>query len=280
MRLATAIRSTCRGIHLVSLLIAAYVDGHIRRPKVGAEGAVWIHGWCKRIVAAMGMTYRVEGEPPASGAVVSNHLSYLDIMLYAATRPFIMVAKHTVRDWPLIGYLTSRAGTIYVQRSEDVAPGEKRQSHAEVNRWMAEAYATSLPVLFFPEGTTTDGSQILPFRRGLFHSVLNGGVPLRVSALRFYLPEGNEGATIGNDVCFVGYALLGPHLFRFLGLKGLTARIRFGGEVCEREDRFVLSQHARTAVMDLYESLPRETDAVSVDSADKPVYAGSLARVS
>ncbi len=231
---------------MVSLLVAATVDGRMRRPRVGAEGAVWIHGWCRRIVGALGIECSVSGRWPSSGAVVSNHLSYLDILLYSAVRPFVMVSKREVRGWPLLGWLTAQAGTVYVERGG--GPGR----HAEVNGWMAEAYATGLPVLFFPEGTTTDGSAVLPFRRGLFHSVLNGGIPLRTAALRFGL-EGT--GSVANDVCYWGEMEFAPHLFTFLGLEGVRAEIAFGDEVVERQDRFVLAEAARAGVTELYSEL-------------------------
>jgi 1-acyl-sn-glycerol-3-phosphate acyltransferase len=263
MQAARMFRSTYKSLYLLLLLIAATIEGRIRRPDVGAEGAIWIHGWCKRIVAAMQIKYSVEGVLPTSGAVVSNHLSYLDILLYSAATPFVMVAKKQVQGWPLLGWLTAQAGTVFVQRSEDVAKPGDRQTHEEVNRKMAAAYASGLPVLFFPEGTTTDGTSVSPFRRGLFHSVLNGGVTLRTAALRFELGGGNGKATLANDVCFVGDALFGPHIFGCLGLRELSARIRFGDEVLARSDRFALSQSARIAVTGMYASL-----ACGVEAAD------------
>lgn len=242
-------------MYLLLLLVTATVDGHVRRPHIGAEGAIWIHGWCRRIVDALQIECTYEGVLPPGGAVVSNHLSYLDILLYSATTPFIMVAKDELRSWPLLGWLTAQAGTVYVQRSEDVRPGGTRQSYASVNRMMADAYASGLPVLFFPEGTTTDGAQVLPFRRGLFHSVLNGDVPLRAAAMRFELGIESEAASISQDVCFVGDALFAPHIFRCLGLRGLKARIHFGHEIKARGDRFVLSAAAHTQVTGLYADL-------------------------
>jgi 1-acyl-sn-glycerol-3-phosphate acyltransferase len=181
--------------------------------------------------------------------VVSNHLSYLDILLYGAVRPFVMVAKSEVRGWPLLGWLIARAGTVFVTRGGGPA------TYPGVNAAMAEAYRSGLPVLFFPEGTTTDGAGVLPFRRGLFHSVLNEGVSLRVAALRYSLVKDSGGATVADDVCWWGDALLAPHLFRLLGLRGVRAEIRFGDEVVERVDRFILSESARTMVVEMYEGL-------------------------
>jgi lyso-ornithine lipid O-acyltransferase len=245
------LRSVWRSGLFVGLLVAAVVDCWVRRPKVGAEGAVWIHGWCRRIVRAMGFKYGVQGVVPRGGAVVSNHLSYLDILLYSSVQPFVMVAKTEVRGWPLLGWLTAQAGTVYVER------GGGPKTYPAVNAAMAEAYRSGLPVLFFPEGTTTDGDGVLPFRRGLFHSVLNGGVALRTAALRYSLDshDVNGDATVGEDVCWWGDAGFTSHIFRLLGLHGLQAQIQFGEEIADRTDRFVLSETAHAAVAEMYEEL-------------------------
>jgi 1-acyl-sn-glycerol-3-phosphate acyltransferase len=244
-------RAIVRSLLFAALLVVAVVDCWIRRPGVGADGAVWIHGWCRRIVRALDLGCSVEGRLPEGGAVVSNHLSYLDILLYSSVRPFVMVAKTEVRGWPLLGWLTAQAGTVYVER------GGGPKTHPGVNAAMAEAYRSGLPVLFFPEGTTTDGDGVVPFRRGLFHSVLTNGVALRTSALRYALEEHalNGDATVGNDVCWWGDMTFGRHMFRLLGLKGLRAQIRFGDEVTERADRFVLSETAREMVGEMYDLL-------------------------
>jgi lyso-ornithine lipid O-acyltransferase len=251
MKAWALVRSVLRGLLFVALLLAAAVDCRVRRPKVGAEGAVWIHGWCSRIVKAMRFRCSVEGRIPLGGAVVSNHLSYLDILLYSSVQPFVMVAKTEVRGWPLLGWITATAGTVYVER------GGGPKTYPAVNAAMAEAYRSGLPVLFFPEGTTTDGAGVLPFRRGLFHSVLNNRVPLRTAALHYSLePHAvNESATVGEDVCWWGDMGFASHVFRLLGLRGLSVQIRFGDEITARDDRFVLSETAQEKVAEMYEAL-------------------------
>ena len=253
VRMLRVLRSSWRSLYLIGLLIAAAVDGIVRRPKVGAAGAVWIHGWCRRIVAALGIECNYSGELPMGGAMVCNHLSYLDILVMSSIAPFVMVAKREVRGWPLLGALTARAGTVYVERGGGPA------TFPEVNQAMAEAYRSGLPVLFFPEGTTTDGAYedggVMPFRRGLFHSVLNDGVPLRVAAIRYSLDDENDGATVGRNICWWGDMFLGPHLFRFLGLRGVRVEVRFGDEVTGRADRFVLAETSREGVVEMYEGL-------------------------
>ena len=249
--LISLLKSVVRGLLFVALLLAAIVDFKIRRPQVGAQGAIWIHGWCRRIVKALGFKCSVMGRIPDGGAVVSNHLSYLDILLYSSVQPFVMVAKTEVRSWPLLGWLTAQAGTVYVER------GGGPKTYPRVNAEMAEAYRSGLPVLFFPEGTTTDGAEVLPFRRGLFYSVLNNGVALRTAALRYTLEPHmvNGEASVEQDVCWWGEMTFGGHIFRLLGLRGVQAQIHFGDEVCERQDRFVLSETAQSRVAEMYEDL-------------------------
>jgi 1-acyl-sn-glycerol-3-phosphate acyltransferase len=242
------------------------VDGRLRHAlgllHVGPEGAVWIHRWCRRIVRCLGIGCTVDGELPgylaAYGlgfeAVVCNHLSYLDILLMSAARPFVMVAKTEVRGWPLLGWLTAQAGTVYVQR------GGKPKTYPAVNAAMAHAYRSGLPVLFFPEGTTTDGSEILPFRRGLFHSVLRDSVQVRTAALKYALLADERDATVANDICWWGDATFLPHLFRFMALRDVRAAVRFG-EVVEGSDRFALSENACATVSAIYENLSVDSHA-------------------
>ncbi|MDQ2834713.1 MAG: 1-acyl-sn-glycerol-3-phosphate acyltransferase [Acidobacteriota bacterium] len=254
------LRGVLRSLLFVGLLLAAAGDCKLRRPRVGAQGAVWIHLWCQRIVRVLGFRCKVEGPLPAAGAVVSNHLSYLDILLYSSVQPFVMVAKTEVRRWPLLGWLTAQAGTVYVER------GGGPKTYPAVNAAMAEAYRSGLPVLFFPEGTTTDGPGVLPFRRGLFHSVLHNSVNLRVATVRYSLEDFavNCNANVENAICWWGDMNFAPHIFRLLGLRGVNAHIRFGHEVLERTDRFVLSETAHAAVADTYAQLGGEvTESVS-----------------
>jgi len=275
------IRAGLKTLVILPMLVAAVVDGQVRKwlalMTPGPQGAVWVHGWCRRLVWALGMECEVFGPVPdvedGMLAVVSNHLSYLDVLLYSATRPFVMVAKTEVRSWPLIGWITAQAGTVYVQRSD--VKGGQTQTHAEVNAMMAEAYRSGLPVMFFPEGTTTDGNGILPLRRGLYNSVVYDEVPVKVAAIGYEFTKANSGSSVAEDVCFVGDAEFGPHLLAFLGLRGVKAKIRFGDAVVGGEDRFALARNSRERMVELYNGLGvvQQTAAVqgAEDVFDRPV---------
>jgi 1-acyl-sn-glycerol-3-phosphate acyltransferase len=228
------------------LTLAWFAIGFVLRPaKSTADGAERIHRFCARVLRALGVIWSVSGKPLAAGAVVSNHLSYIDILVFAATQPFVMVAKSEVRHWPLIGWFTRQAGTVYVVR------GGGSATYPAVNAAMAEAFRSGYPVLFFPEGTTTDGSHLLSFRRGLLHSVLKEDVPLQAAAVGYS----------DRSACWWGDALLVPHLLQLAAMDGLRTEVHFGGVVGDRRDRFTLAESARDHVAGLSAKL--SSDPVS-----------------
>ena len=248
------VRALSRCVVLVCVLAATageaallFVCGRLRTQ---GEGARWLHRWCPRILACMGVDASVRGPVPgttaASGeqfeAIVANHLSYLDILLLSSAVPSVFVAKDEVSRWRLIGWLTTRSGAVYVYR------GGRRETYPLVNARMARAFRSGVPVVFFPEGTTTNGTEVLPFRRGLFHSVLRDQVAVRTAAIRYEL-VGRDG-DVAEDVCWCGDAALVPHLYRLLGFERVRATVTFGATAYGR-DRFELSNAARDCVMEL-----------------------------
>lgn len=241
------LRACWRILSLIGLLLALAADCLIHPSASTVEAAERIHRYCKRIVHALGVSWSAEGPCIPSGAVVSNHMSYLDILVFAAIQPFIMVAKAEVRGWPGIGWLTRKAGTVYVVRGGGPA------TYPAVNHAMAEAYRSGLPVLFFPEGTTTNGSEVLTFRRGLFHSVLNEKVALQTAALSYGCADPT--VSTADDVCWWGDALLAPHIWRLAQADEVRASVRFGDVVQERENRFTLSYSARQQIIEMYAEL-------------------------
>lgn len=252
------LRSTARLIAVACLLLWLAVDFLLRPARSSRDGAERVHRCCRRIMQTLGVRWNVTGETLGSGAIVCNHLSYLDILLFAAHRPFIMVAKSEVSKWPLIGWLTRQAGTVFVVRGGGPA------TYPAVNRAMGEAFLSGLPVLFFPEGTTTDGSCLLPFKRGLLHSVLSESAPLQVSALRYS----------DASACWWGDATLLPHLLHVAGMKDLRVELRFGSEVLERSDRFELASFAHEYIAQMCEELSSKQIPLAhlhEDLLDRPV---------
>jgi 1-acyl-sn-glycerol-3-phosphate acyltransferase len=221
------LRAAWRGILLVTSLgfcavrfqatrLIAFVLG---RRVTSRQRAEWMH-FCGRIVmAAMGIHARVEGElPTGSTLIVANHLSYLDIMIVSAALPCAFVAKREIGRWPFFGPLSKMGGAIFVDR-------ENRASSWETAEEMAERLAECVPVVLFPEGTSTDGREVIRFKSTLFEPAVEAGLNV-VPAAIFYEPHGD--GLEERDVCWYGDDLFLPHLLQVLGVDGFTAVVRFG----------------------------------------------------
>jgi len=182
------------------------------------QRAEWMH-FCGRIVlAALGIRYRVEGTPPAGSVLVAaNHLSYLDIVIVSAALPAAFVAKQEIGSWPGFGPLSKMGGAIFVDRSS-------RASAWETADEMALRLKTCVPVVLFPEGTSTDGSEVLRFHSTLFAAAVEARIPV-VPAAVFYE---RKSAGSESDLCWFGDDAFLPHLLRVLRVEGFTAVVRFG----------------------------------------------------
>jgi lyso-ornithine lipid O-acyltransferase len=165
----------------------------------------------------MGIRYRIEGQPPTHGLVVSNHLSYLDILILAVAMPCFFVAKAEIDGWPFFGHAARIGGAIFLNRSS-------RKSAASVAKLMSERFKLPIPVVLFPEGTSTDGRHVLPFHSRLIDPAAATKTPITAAALRYAI----DGGTPERELCWYGDALFVSHLVKVLGVGGFSAIVRFG----------------------------------------------------
>ncbi|MCC6213951.1 MAG: 1-acyl-sn-glycerol-3-phosphate acyltransferase [Polyangiaceae bacterium] len=135
--------------------------------------------------------------PPAGCVLVANHLSYVDPLLLAGVAPCVAIAKGEISSWPVLGRVLGALGLLFVRRG-DAASG------AVVLRGAIRALRAGVGVVNFPEGTTTAGDRLLPFRRGIFGAARIVGAPVVAASVRFDDPE----------LCWVGGATFGPHYLR------------------------------------------------------------------
>ncbi|MEM1288756.1 MAG: lysophospholipid acyltransferase family protein [Pseudomonadota bacterium] len=173
--------------------------------------------WC------LGVRVRVEGAPLATGSalpgpalMVSNHVSWLDIIIVSSVMPVRFVAKDDVETWPVIGWLAKLQNTLFVSRT-------RRQATGQMADAMQEALNAGDRVAFFPEGTSSDGGQVLPFLSSLFGSVMGAEAhaPVQPYVIAYVRRDGlvitrGERASLGwyGDLDFVpsllGILLGGP----------------------------------------------------------------------
>jgi len=127
------------------------------------------------------------------------------------------VAKAEIDRWPYFGRAARIGGTLFIDRSS-MASAEK------VADTIAERLALPVPILFFPEGTSTDGSTVLRFHSRLFEPAVRAGAPVTTATVRYVL----DGGAQERDLCWFGDDPFLPHLWKALGSSGFTAEVRFG----------------------------------------------------
>jgi 1-acyl-sn-glycerol-3-phosphate acyltransferase len=209
-------RAVALGLALVHCVLR-YWFLRWRGPLSLPQRALWLQSAARGILTALGIHCNVEGHPPARGLVVSNHLSYLDIVILSATMPCFFVAKSEIDRWPFFGKAARTGGTLFIDRSS-------RASAAEVARQIVDRLALPIPVLFFPEGTSSDGSQVLRFHPSLFDPAAANGAPVTAAAVRYHLDCGRP----ESELCWYDNQVFLSHLWKALGASGFSADVRFG----------------------------------------------------
>ncbi|CCE23891.1 lysophospholipid acyltransferase family protein [Methylotuvimicrobium alcaliphilum] len=211
--------------------------------------------WLKTFRRIVNLEVLIEGQAVDGPAlVVSNHVSWLDIIALGQHLPGYFVAKNDILDWPVIGYLSKKAGTIFVRR------GDKQAIHATTEQ-MSWLLIQNSKVFVFPEGTTSDGSTVLPFHPSLLQPALLTHTAIQPVALRYEGQAKSLAPFIGDDD-FI------PHLFKMLKLGKIEVRIKIL-PVLEMADksRSALSYEAHTGII---EALRAET-IISQVPASLPV---------
>jgi 1-acyl-sn-glycerol-3-phosphate acyltransferase len=249
--------SLVRSVKLAGYFVRFGAELLLTRPQTRQARAAWLHRFCSTALRGLGLKLSVEGEFPARGALISNHCSYIDIVVFAALSPCVFCSKAEIEEIPVIGWMTTMSGTIYVERG-------RGGSALKARGGMKAAADAGLPVVFFPEGTTTNGTELLPFHSGLLAMAMDVDEPVTAAFLHYALDDDNgPGITAQDDVCWWGERDMWAHVFRFLGLKGAHATVRFGdGPIRFTSDvlhRKAAAVEARSAMLQLAGGVLAET---------------------
>lgn len=179
-----------------------------------------VQAWAGRLLEILHIPLQIHGQPPAQGPLllVSNHLSWLDILVLHAARHCRFVAKSDIRHWPLIGTLATGGGTLYIER-------EKRRDAMRVVHHMRESLVAGEIVCVFPEGTTGDGQAVLPFHANLLQAAISAGAPVQPVALRYL--DAASGADSASPL-WLGDDTLVASLWRTIAGPPFAAHVRYG----------------------------------------------------
>ena len=197
--------------------------------------------WSSRMLARLGVALTVSGTPPRAGPVllVANHISWLDILVLHAARHCRFVAKSDVRHWLLIGRLATGGGTLYIER-------ESRRDAMRVVHHMAQALKDGDILAVFPEGTTGDGTGLLPFHANLIQAAISASVPIQPVALAFL--DGLTGRP-SQAMSYIGDESLVGSVWRTLRARQLRALVTYGTpELAQGRDRRTWARDLHGAV--------------------------------
>jgi len=167
-------------IHLpITLLLMTPPFGRIRLAGGDLLEHRVVRWWSGGLLRVFGMRVRRVGEPmPGAVMFVANHVSWIDIVSLHSQRMMGFVAKREIAGWPLVGWMATRAQTIYHQRGS-------QESLGGVLHEMLVRLRSGRAVGVFPEGRTRDGSSVGPFHARIFLAAVEAGVPVQPVALRY-----------------------------------------------------------------------------------------------
>jgi 1-acyl-sn-glycerol-3-phosphate acyltransferase len=226
-------------------VLAAFADYFVHcafLPKDAKAAArpLWLHRGSIRSLKVFKATMQVSGTVPTKGLLISNHLGYLDVLVLASITPAVFVAKREVKSWPVAGWLAQLAGTLFVNR-------ERRMQVGEVNGEIQKALDLGGLVTVFPEGTSWNGKEVLPFKSPLLEPAVDSKHPLTVSYIRYEM----EDEDASEEICYWGDHTFFPHLLNLLSKRGFGISVRFASVTNPVQERKELARQLREEVLKL-----------------------------
>ena len=200
-----------------------------------------VQHWCIRLLRILKVKVIIHGDPSTllgtkPYLLVSNHISWLDIHIINSIRPVIFVAKADVSKWPIFGYLASMLGTIFLKR-------EKLSDIKRVIQLMKDKLANQEVVAIFPEGTSSDGKSVLPFKSNLFESAHQAHVDVLPITIQY-----KENGQYSNRAAFIGDMELIDSIKNILKSNHLVVHVHLSDSLSGRLTRQELASRAHQMV--------------------------------
>jgi 1-acyl-sn-glycerol-3-phosphate acyltransferase len=209
--------------------------------------------WGRWAARAIGMRVHVSGEPPRPPYfLVANHLSYVDIIAFSACLDCVFVSRGDVGNWPGIGWMARTGGTIFLNR-------ENIHDIPRVIGTINRTLDAEMGVLLFPEGTSTKGDSVWPFKPSLLEPAARAGYPVSYAAITYRTPPAEPPAHLA--VCWWGEMTLTPHLLELLRLRRFDCFITFGDHAIQADDRKVLAKSLWRAVNDIFDPVVQNNES-------------------
>ncbi len=176
---------------------------------------ILVQFWARMLCILFGIKVRTEGEPlprQTGYLVTANHMSYFDIIILGSVIPGIFISKSEVRWWPLVGLAGAMVGTLYFKRDSKTDRSDLKHKAVERLRWGQNIFV-------FPEGTTSDGQKLLPFRYGAFDVAIRANASVLPVTLNYENPE---------IIQWTGNTNLFGHIFNIAKQGNVEVRLHIG----------------------------------------------------
>ncbi|MGI9317897.1 MAG: lysophospholipid acyltransferase family protein [bacterium] len=194
--------------------------------------------WYRTLLMIMGIRCRFTGETIRQVTlVVSNHISWADILVIGVNWPFVFLAMRDVARWPVVGWLAKAAGTLFIDRGKG--------AHQAIHK-VSEALTSGRHVVLFPEGKTTPGTTVKRFHSRMFQAAVEAGVPVQPIGI-FYHDSGRP-RQHGSRITFADEAGLVRSVWRTLAGPPINVEVRVFGPIGPHEDRQHLATQAHGRV--------------------------------
>ncbi len=233
------------GWRVFTHLLGGVAQGGLLFPRLSkAQRDRRVQQWARTMLRRLAIELKVVGAPAPAGPLllVSNHVSWVDILALHSVCPCRFVAKADVEHWPLLGTLVTGGGTLYVKR-------ESRRDAMRVVHRMVEALKDGDILAVFPEGTTSDGSSVLRFHSGLIQAAIAAGAPVQPVAVQIVDGRSRRPSRAAS---YMGDESLAGSVWRTLCARELCAVVTFGAlQVAAGRDRRAWAQELRREIVSM-----------------------------
>lgn len=179
---------------------------------------------------------------------VGNHMSYMDVFILASVHPTLFVTSVDMGETAVLGHVTRQAGCIFVER-------RNRTTIEKDVRQMTDALSHGINVTIYPEGTSTDGLRILPFKKALLTAAIEAQIDILPVVLKYVEIDGEPFSEKNNDkIAWHGDMGFAPHFLQLMNTKSLNAEVHFLDpiRVTPESTRHELADKAESAIRAVY----------------------------
>ena len=204
-------------VHTITgLILAASILPFVQK----STKSYLIKWWCSGLLCAFNIQVKTFGKPPSSMAqgvlFVANHVSWSDIHALNSVVALRFISKSDVKEWPIFGYLATQANTLFINRDNLQAAGK-----------IVDVCSASLKdgdnLCFFPEGTTSDGQQVLPFKSSIVQAAIDAKALIWPVAVRYV----NADASLNTQMAYAGETTMLQSIVAILNIKKPVVELHF-----------------------------------------------------